>query len=357
MDRMGSAGQSLGSVVMIGLSLAGCATSRGVSAPGGPPEDAAASAEVARRCEDFPKRFGYAEKSVGARLLASAILTPLAVGVGLAGTAVGNVQGLVLAVAAPVEMGRWTAKASQDNREQVARLRQACEEGGGPDTIAAARAVRDLGQTREGERSPRDAGRLYRDSLGILDRAGAGESEDAAMAALTLASLVEKATPTDPEIGPLYERTVRIRDANADTKPRDLASLLTRYGRWLRATGRTQDAEAVETRADAANREAAAAEERERAASLAEDRSSSTNIVVGESCARASVNTLDQLNQDAVAQGGTGHIWAVECDAAGQISTVRLMTATGTHDALTLNPEESDPRAQIRAAILTTTKP
>jgi hypothetical protein len=356
MDRMGSAGRSLGAIVMIGLTLVGCATSRGASAPGGRPADTAASAGMAQRCEDFPKRFGYAEKSVGARLLASAILTPLAVGIGLAGTAVGNVQGLVLAVAAPVEMGRWTAKASQDNREQVARLRQACEEGGGPDTVAAARAVRDLGQKREGEHSTRDAVRLYRDSLGILDRAGAGESEDAAMTALTLASLVEKATPADPEIGPLYERAVRIRDGNADTKPQDLAWLLTRYGQWLRATGRTEDAVAVEARVDAANR-AAVAEERARAASLAEDRSSSTNIVVGESCARASVDTLDQLNQDAVAQGGTGHIWAVECDAAGQISTVRLMTATGAHDALTFSSAEWDPAAQIRAALLTTSEP
>jgi len=353
MTRMGRAGRSLGAVAMVGLMLVGCATQRGVGASSTPSTDAG-PAEVARRCSDFAKSFGYAEKSVGGRLAVSAILSPLMIGIGLAGTAITlNPYGLVLAVQGPVAMGQWTAKASQDNKEQFERLRQACEEGGGPDTVVAARAVRDLAQTRERERSTRDATRLYRDTLLIVDRAGAGASEDAAATAVSLAALIERATPADPEIGSLYERAVRIRESERDAHPRELASLHTQYARWLRSAGRIVDAEATEARADALTREAQVAEERARAASLADGRASSTDIVVGESCAPASVHALDQLNQDAAAQGGAGRVLAVDCDVAGQISVVRLTTIKGASDALTFGGPDTNSVERIRAALLT----
>jgi hypothetical protein len=346
MGRMGRAGRSLGTIMMIGLTLSACATRQGgVSL--NDPANAGSPTEVARRCEDFAKSFGYAEKSVGGRLAASALLTPLMIGVGLAGTLTGDIRGLVLATAGPVQMGRWTAKASKDNQEQRGSLRRACQEGGGPDTEVAARAVLSLAQVREHERSNRDAVRLYRDTLGILDRAGSGESEDAATAALAVAALIEKSTPTDPEIGPFYERALRIREATNDAQSGDRVSLLMRYARWLRSTGRIGEAEVLSTRADALIREAQAGEARARAAS-------STDVVVGENCSPASVNALDQLNQDAAAEGRTGRVLAVDCDPAGQIGAVRLATPTGAIDTLTFDTHESDPAGTIRAALFTT---
>jgi hypothetical protein len=338
---------------MIGLTLVGCATRRGAGSVTEAPPGAGDPAEIAHRCEEFARRFGYAEKTVGGRVALSAFLTPLMIGVGLAGTMTGNLGGLALAIEGPIEMGRWTAKASKENQDQRNGLRHACEEGGGPDTVVAARAVRDLAQARERERSTGDATRLYRDTLEILDRADAGESEDAALAALLLASLVEKKAPADPEIGSLYERAVRIRESERETHPRELATLHTQYARWLRSAGRTVDAEAMEARADALTREAQVAEERARAASFAEGRASSTDIVVGESCAPASVHGLDQLNQDTAAQGGAGRVLAVDCDAAGQISAVRLTTPKGVSDALTFSDPDTNPVERIRAALLT----
>ena len=350
MMRIGWAGRSLGAVVMIGLTLTACATPRGGAAPSGLPMDAA-DVDVAKHCQDFPKRFSYAEKTVAGRLAVSAILSPIAVGVGLGATAFGDVRGLALAVMAPVEMGRWTAKASQDNKEQADRLRSACEEGGGPDTVVAARAVRDLAITREREKSNRDAARLYRDELGTLDRAGAGESEDAALAALSLASLIERQTPADPELGSLYDRAVRVRETERDTRPRDLAYVLTLYGRWLRAAGRPQDADAVEAKRNTLNLEADAAEAAARAAAAAAGRASSTEIIVGDQCAESSVSALDQLNQEIAAQGGMARILAVDCDMAGQISVVRLTTPAGATDALTFADQEPDPAGRVRAAL------
>src|SRR5262249_40358651 len=124
-------------------------------------------------------------------------------------------------------------------------------------------------------------------------------------------------------------------------------------GGWLRRAGRTADADVMEARADSVYRDATAAEERTRAASLAQERTSSADIVVGESCAPASVKALDQLNQETTAQGVTGRIHAVDCDAAGQISAVRLTTPSGTSDELTFPPDEADPTARIRPAFLT----
>src|SRR5262245_45129240 len=171
-------------------------------------------------------------------------------------------------------MGQWTAKAAKENRDQRDGLRRACQEGGGPETLAAARAVRVLAGLRAVDGSTRDAVRLYRDTLRILDRAGAGESEDAAATAVSLAAWIEKATPADPEVGPLYERALRIREGESDAHPRELASLHTKYARWLRSAGRIADAETSEARADALTRDAQVAEERARAASLAEGRAS-----------------------------------------------------------------------------------
>jgi hypothetical protein len=71
--------------------------------------------------------------------------------------------------------------------------------------------VRDLGDIRLGERSSGDAARLYRDALAILDRVGAGESEDAADIAAKLAGLVASTTPASAEAAQLFERALRIR--------------------------------------------------------------------------------------------------------------------------------------------------
>jgi hypothetical protein len=352
MERMGWAGRMLGAALMASLTLMGCATSRRVGVAAGP--DPAGPAEVTRQCGDFVKSLRYAEKSVAGRAAATAILAPLAMGVGLMGAAFGDPRGLILAVGAPIEGVKWTAQAGKENSERFDRLRQACEDGGGPNTAMAARAVRDLAEVRLGERSTRDAMRLYRDTLAILDRAEAGESEDAATMALALASLVESKTPADPEIGPLYDRALRIRQGEVDARPRELVTVVARYARWLRASGRIADAEAMEARADALDHEIQAAEERSRAALVPPRGISSTDIVVGEGCAQAGVSVLDRLNEEVAAGGGTARILAVDCHEDGWVGTVRLKTPTGASYVLMLSDPDADLAGRVRPALLMT---
>lgn len=352
MERMGWAGKALGAALLTSLTLMGCAASPGAGLPGGAATDPAGPAEMTRRCGDFVKSLRYAEKSVAGRAAATAILAPLAMGVGLAGLAVGDPRGLVLLVGAPIEGVRWTAQAGKENGERFDRLRQACEDGGGPDTAVAARAVRSLAEVRLGERSPRDAMRLYRDTLVILDRAEAGESEDAATTALALASLAESTTPADPEIGPLYDRALRIRQGEADARPRDLTAVLVRYARWLRASMQIADAEAMEARADALNREIRAAEERARASQAAARGTSVTDIVVGEGCAQPGISVLDRLNEEVATDGGTARILAVDCHEDGWVNTVRLNTPAGASYVLMFDDQDTDLAARIRPALL-----
>jgi hypothetical protein len=113
----------------------------------------------------------------------------------------------------------------------------------------------------------------------------------------------ESKTPADPGIGPLYERALRIRQVDADAKPGELATVLARYARWLRTSGRVADAAAMETRADALNHEIQTAEERSRAAMVSPRGISGTDIVVGEHCAQAGVSVLDRLNDEVAAEG------------------------------------------------------
>jgi hypothetical protein len=354
MVRMGPAGKTLGAVLMASLALMGCATSRGARLPSGAATDAAGSAEVARRCDDLVKSLRYAEKSVAGRAAATAILAPLAIGIGLAGAATGDLRGLGLAATGPVHLVGLTAQAGKENAERFDRLRRACEDGGGPDTAATARAVRNLAEVRLGERSTRDAMRLYRDTLVILDRAEAGESEDAATTALALARLVESKTPADPEIGPLYDRALRIREVEADARPRELATVLALYAGWLRTSGRIADAEAMQARADALSHEIQAAEERSRASLVSPRGISGTDIAVGERCAQAGVSVLDRLNEEVAAASGTARIIAVNCHEDGWVSTVRLNTPTGASYVLMLSDPDADLAGRVRPALLAT---
>jgi hypothetical protein len=353
MDGMGWMRGLVGVALTTGLTLAGCAASRGAAVPGSTTPGPAGPGGRARECEDFVKRFRYAEKSVAGRAAATMILAPLAVGIGLAGTVTGDLRGLALAVTGPVQMLHGTAQAAKDNTERFERLRQACEEGGGPDTAAAARAVHDLAEARRGEGSTRDAIRLHRDSLAILDRAGAMESEDAAEAALALASLIEAKTPADPEIGPLHERAIRIREGGADARPRELETVLARHARWLRASGRVAEAEAMEARVEALNREIEAAEARSPAVPDQTPGVSGTDITVGEGCAQAAVSVLDRLNEEVAAQGGTARVLAVDCHTDGWVSTVRLRTPAGASYVLMLSEPDADLAERVRPALLT----
>ena len=352
MDRMGRVGRTLGAALLASLTLIGCATSRRVAVPTAAAADPAGSAEVARRCDDLVRSLRYAEKSVVGRAAVTAILAPLAVGVGLAVVAMAEPRGLAVAVGAPVQLAQWTAQAGKENAERLDRVRQTCEDGGGPDTAATARAVRDLAEVRLRERSVRDATRLYRDTLAILDRAEAGESEDAATTALALVSLVESKTPADPGIGPLYDRALRIRQLDADAKPGELATVLARYARWLRTSGRVADAVAMETRADALNHEIQAAEERSRAAMVSPRGISGTDIAVGEHCAQAGVSVLDRLNDEVTAEGGTARILDVDCHEDGWVKTIRLITPTGASYVLMLNDSDVDLAGRVRPALL-----
>ncbi len=348
--------RALGAALVMSLTLMGCAASRrgpgpaaseGVGAPTAP-------VDVARQCEDFAKRLDYAGKSVAGRSAATVVLAPLAVGVGLMGfLATGNPVGLAMAVEGPVQLGRWTAKAGKENAAQAQRLRQACEDGGGPDTVAASMAVRDLAGVRLGERNTADATRLYRDALTILDRAGAGESEDAALTALRLAGLVAASTPTSPEVGLLYQRVIRLHEHADNARPRELASVLGLYAASLRASGRAAEAEAMDARAAAISAEAQAAEERAQGVPAAARGTSVTGISVPPGCEHADLTTLDRLNQEADAAGRPARILAVDCREDGRIRSVHLgAPATEGSDVVMLDEQDPDLQARIRPALL-----
>jgi hypothetical protein len=377
MARMGWAGRMLGAVLITSLTLMGCATPGRVAAPTVTTRDPADPVEVARECDRLVKGLGYAKKSVAGRAAATAVLAPLAMGVGLLGVAMLDPRGLVLAVGGPIKLLEWTAQAGHENGERFQHLRQACIDGGGPDTVAAARAVRDLADVRRGERNIKDATRLYRDALSILDRAGAGESADAAATALVLASLVESKAPTDPEVGALYDRAVRIRQADAAARPRELATALDQYAWWLRTTGRLteawatqervaalnrdiqaavqiREAEAKRTETDALDREIQGDEERSRTLPIDSESTSTTDIVVAKACAQASVTALDQLNAQVAAEGSAARILAVDCDEGGQIRFVRLKASAGEYYVMFDGREtDTDFAERIRRALET----
>lgn len=140
--------------------------------------------------------------------------------------------------------------------------------------------------------------------------------------------------PQATDRGPLHkpaplDRALRIRQVDADARPRELATVLALYAGWLRTSGRVADAEAMEARADALSHEIQAADERSRASLVPPRGISATDIAVGERCAQAGVSVLDRLNEEVAAQGGTARILAVDCHEDGWVSTVRLNTPTG----------------------------
>jgi hypothetical protein len=356
MRRIQRIERALGAVLVVSLTLMGCAAARpgpgptAAGSPGGP----TTPAQLAAECRQFAKRFDYAGRSVGGRSAATVLLAPLAIGIGLAGFLTMNPQGLVLAVEAPVKMIQWTAEAGTQNAAQARQLGQACEEGGGPDTVAASKAVRDLAAVRLEERNTADAIRLYRDALGILDRAGAGDSEDAAWTALKLVRLVDAATPASPEVGVLYQRVVGILEHGGSTRSGELAAVLALYAESLRAAGRAAEAEVLEARSVgsmAADTERA--EEPARQTPAAEPRMSITGISFLPSCEHADLMVLDRLNVDAAAAGHLGRIVAVGCREDGRIHAVHLGSATtGGADVLILDEQERDLEARIRPALV-----
>jgi hypothetical protein len=334
---------------MIGLTLAGCATSRRLGRPTEPASASATAAEVARGCDDLVDRLGYAKKSVAGRAAVTTVVAPLFVGIGLLGTAVGrDPRGLALAVKGPTELVKWTAQAGKENTEQFARIRQACEEGGGPDTASTAKAVRGLADVRRTERSTGDAARLYRDALALLDRAGAGASDDAAATALALANLLESRNAADPEVGPLYDRALPTFQRDADVSPYQLQALLVRYAAWHRAGGRTGDAEAMQARADAV---LPVIEARVTAERIPPRATSVTGIAVAESCAQPGITTLDALNAEAATRDGSARIRAAACHADGRLSAVHLDAPTGESIVIALDDEDTEVAERIRRAL------
>jgi hypothetical protein len=357
MRRIRRAERALGAVLVMSFTLMGCATSRRGPSPatsealGGP----TMPTEVATRCRDFAKRFDYAGRSVAGRSAVTVLLAPLAIGVGVAATAFTmNPQGLVLAVEGPAKLIGWTAQAGTENAAQTERLRRACEDGGGPDTVTASKAVRDLAVVRLGEQDTADATRLYRDALGILDRAGAGDSEEAAWTALKLVRLVAASTPASPEVGGLYERIVRILESGGGAQSGELGSVLALYAESLRASGRAAEAEVVEARSVASlSVDGRSAEERVRTAPAAERGTSVTGISVPPDCEHADLTVLDRLNQDAAATGLPGRIRAVDCHEDGRIRAVHLGSpAAEGVDVLILDEQDPDLETRIRPALV-----
>lgn len=355
MGRIRWTQRALGAVLVMSLTLMGCAASR--RGPGPATSDAAAAptetAAVSAQCRDFAKRFDYAGRSVAGRSAATILMAPLAIGVGLLGVMTMNPQGLVLAVEGPAKLVQWTAKAGTENAAQARRLHEACEDGGGPDTVAASMAVRDLAGVRLGERNTADATRLYRDALAILDQAGAGESEDATRTALKLAGLVAASTPTSPEVGLLYERVIRIHEHAGSARSPELASVLGLYAGSLRASGRAVEAEMMDARAAQISAEVQAAEERAQTAPTVARGTSVTGISVPPGCEHADLTTLDRLNQEVEAAARPARVLAVDCHEDGRIRSVHL-GAPATEGSVVLILEEQDPdlEARIRPALL-----
>ena len=154
----------------------------------------------------------YASKSVAGRSAATPLWRPWSwVWGSWVSWLTANPSGIVLAVEGPAQLIKWTAKAGEENAAQAQRVREACEDGGGPETVAAARAVRDLGGIRRGERNSGDApgstvmprdprpGGCRANPRMLPTRREAGGPRG-------------RATPTSPEAGQLFQRALRIHE-------------------------------------------------------------------------------------------------------------------------------------------------
>ena len=83
MRRIQRIERALGAVLVVSLTLMGCAAARpgpgptAAGSPGGP----TTPAQLAAECRQFAKRFDYAGRSVGGRSAATVLLAPLAIGI------------------------------------------------------------------------------------------------------------------------------------------------------------------------------------------------------------------------------------------------------------------------------------
>jgi hypothetical protein len=221
-----------------GLVMTACATAKS-PAPGMSTRD-----PVADRCATLVESLSYAEKSVGGRVAATMILGPIGLGLGLVGAAFGSPQGLAI----PVMLIGETVDAARENREQFGRIREACATAGGPDHVAVAEAIGSLALLRVSQRSPKEAVRLYRDGLALLERTGEEELEGAVRFQLAAASAMSDYPPSREEGAAVYARTLAALEARLGPDHLDLVSVLEPYARLLRTLSRENEANAVDAR-------------------------------------------------------------------------------------------------------------
>jgi hypothetical protein len=187
----------------------------------------------------------YARKSVAGPVAVAAVLTPLGLGIGMAGAAFGMPQGLAL----PFMAIDGAVRAVQESRREIDGIRAACLAAEGPEHIGVARSIGFLATRRHNEGSSEEAVRLYRDALALLERAGDEDVEGALRFRLDAASVMAAGPSSRDEAAAIYAVTTTALESQLGPQHPDLVDALERYARLLRTLGRGEEAERLEARA------------------------------------------------------------------------------------------------------------
>ena len=238
-QRRGTRIQGFIGVLTAGLVMTACATSKNPAPPGW-----AATGSVTERCEALVDNLGYGRKSVAGPVATAVVMIPVGFGLGVAGSVVGMPFGFALPFMAIGE----AADAVQKSRQELDDIRRACVAAGGPEHIGVARSIGFLALRRHNEGSSRDAVRLYRDGLALMERVGDEEVEDALRFRLDAARVMAAYPSSRDEAVAIYAPTIAALESRLGPEHPDLLGALEPYARLLRTLGRDEDAERLEAR-------------------------------------------------------------------------------------------------------------
>ena len=140
------------------------------------------------------------------------------------------------------------ADAVQKSRQELDDIRRACAVAGGPEHIGVARSIGFLALRRHNEGSSRDAVRLYRDGLALMERVGDEEVEDALRFRLDAAWVMAAYPSSRDEAVAIYAPTIAALESRLGPEHPDLLGALEPYARLLRTLGRDEEAERLEAR-------------------------------------------------------------------------------------------------------------
>ena len=239
-QRRGTRIQGLIGVLTAGLVMTACAAGKNASPP-----NWSASGTVAQHCEALVEHLEYARKSTAGPVVGAVVLVPVGLGLGAMFAALGRPDALVILPAMAID---GAVGAVQRSRQEFADIRNACLTAGGPEHVGVARSIGFLALRRHRDGKPKDAVRLYRDGLALVEHVGDEEVEGALRFRIDAASLMAAYPSSRDEAVAIYAPTIAALESRLGPEHPDLLGALEPYARLLRTLGRDEDAERLEAR-------------------------------------------------------------------------------------------------------------